>query len=80
MAEEAIQKRDEGVECAEKILVSVATKQEVLFAVVVECHGNQLERLGTMISEVGVAVGGASLSGGYVNREKQLHSLQVSEW
>ena len=77
IVEEAIQKREKRVESAETVLVAVATKQERLYSVVMELHRERLYKVEETMSEVGGAVGGASPSGGYVNREKQLHSLQV---
>ena len=62
------------------LLVTMVTKQEQLFLVVVEFHRSELSRLDEIISDVTREVGGASPTGGYVNREKQLHSLQVCDF
>ena len=65
------------MESAERVLVAAATRQEQLYSVVIERGRERLERVELTISEVGGEVGGASPTGGYVNREKQLGSLQV---
>ena len=56
----------------------MATKQEQLFSVIVDFHHKDLSRLTEVISGVDNEVDGASPAGGYVNREKQLNSLQVT--
>ena len=67
------------MESAERALVAAATRQEQLYSVVIERGRERLERVELTISEVGGDVGGASPNGGYVNREKQLGSLQVCD-
>ena len=76
--EEALQHHQEGDESAAHLFVTMATKQEQLFTSIVDFHGNDLTRLEETISGISNEVGGACPTGGYVNREKQLHSLQVS--
>ena len=73
-----MQRQQEGLEAAERVLVAAATRQEKVYCEVIRSQREKMERLEKVIAEVDGEVGGASPNSGYVNGQKQLHSLQVS--
>lgn len=73
-----MQRQQEGLEAAERVLVAAATRQEKVYCEVIGSQREKMERLEKVIAEVDREVGGASPNSGYVNGQKQLHSLQVS--
>lgn len=73
-----MQQQQEEVEPAADLFVTMAAKQERLFSAMVEFHREDLVRLEEGMGGVGREVAEAQPTGGYVNREKRLHGLQVS--
>ena len=65
------------MESAERVVVAVAARQEAVYVCVLESVRRRMEGVEGQMTEVSQEVGGASPSGGYVNREKQLGALQV---
>ena len=74
--DEVVQKQQQGIEVPADLFVTMASKQEQLFSVLVEFHRKDLSRLEEKLSEIGEEVSEANPTSGYVNKGKQLLSLQ----
>lgn len=75
--DEVVQKQQQGIEVPADLFVTMTSKQEQLFSVLVEFHRKDLSRLEEKLSEIGEEVSEAHPTSGYVNKGKQLLSLQV---